>query len=128
MQREKVPNQVKSVEDTGASYVSYTAGFVLSVVWTLLAYVIITMHIFTSTMSIVAVTALAILQLVTQLVFFLHLGRGKDSRWNIMALLFMLMILVIIVGGSIWIMYNLNYNMSPRDINTYMKEQNKAGF
>lgn len=69
-----------------------------------------------------AVIILAIIQLVAQLYFFLHLGRESKPRWNFIVFLFMILVLVIVVWGSLWIMDNLNYNMMPQDIEEYMKE------
>jgi cytochrome o ubiquinol oxidase operon protein cyoD len=59
---------------------------------------------------------LAVGQLLVQLGLFLHMGSEPKPRWNLMATLFSLMVVIIVVGGSLWIMNNLNYNMmSPSD-------------
>lgn len=55
---------------------------------------------------------LATLQLVVQLLTFLHLNEEKGPKWKIHSLWFALLMAFIIVVGSIWIMVNLNYNMS----------------
>jgi cytochrome o ubiquinol oxidase operon protein cyoD len=50
---------------------------------------------------------MAVLQFAVQLIFFMHLKEGENARWNMMALLLGLIILLTIVAGSIWIMtYN----------------------
>jgi cytochrome o ubiquinol oxidase operon protein cyoD len=69
------------------------------------------------------VLAIAVIQLVVQMVFFLHLGRG--SRWKALTFYFTLLIVAIIVVGTIWIMNNLNYNMmrmSPDEMKDYMNK------
>lgn len=71
-----------------------------------------------------ALLVLAVIQLMVQLVFFLHLDKGSMRRWNIVVLLFAVLIVLIIVLGSIWIMYHLNYNMSPQQMNKYLLQQN----
>jgi cytochrome o ubiquinol oxidase operon protein cyoD len=48
-----------------------------------------------------------------QLYFFLHLDGSKEQSWNVMAMLFTVVIVAIVVGGSIWIMIELNQNMMP---------------
>jgi cytochrome o ubiquinol oxidase operon protein cyoD len=69
--------------------------------------------------------ALAIIQLIIQLVFFFHLGREPKPRLNTVSFLFMLMVVGIIGFGSLWIMYNLNYNMMGQEVETYIqKEEN----
>jgi cytochrome o ubiquinol oxidase operon protein cyoD len=127
---EKSEEKTMTTDSHASSYGSYTAGFVLSIIWTLLAYFVVTNHMFNKSGIIFTIVLLAAAQLITQLVFFLHLGWGLKQRWNVMAFLFMTIILVIIVAGSLWIMQNLNYNMqmSPEDMNKYMHQQNNKGF
>lgn len=109
------------------SFKSYAAGFVLSIFSTMMAYLLVVDHLFTGdpmlsrTGVIAAVVGLGVFQLLVQLVFFLHLGRESKPRWNLIVFLFMLLVLVIIVFGSLWIMKNLNYHMtSPQDTETYI--------
>lgn len=110
---------------------SLTTGFVLAVCLTLAAYFVVANHWLYGVWAVVAVVALAIVQLLVQLIFFLHLGREGKPRWNLAAFFFMLIFLFIIIAGSLWIMYNLNYNMTrmtPGQMDTYMKQQSNAGF
>lgn len=115
---------------THSGIVSYVIGFVLAVVLTLLAYVIVVNHLASGFTLLATLMGLAAVQLLVQLVFFLHLGRNKKSRWNVASFYFMLMVLGIIVIGSLWIMSNLNYNMmmSPEEMNQYMLKESKKGF
>ena len=114
-----------------ASRLNYIIGFTLSLVLTLTAFWLVhkhvaSGHVFPSDRFMtVAIMALAIVQLMVQLVYFLHLDRESKPRWNLGALLFMLMILLIIVIGSLWIMSNLNYRMSgsPSQVNQYIQSQ-----
>ena len=46
------------------------------------------------------------------LVFFLHITTGPDDTNNVMALAFGLLIVVFLIGGSLWIMAHLDRNMS----------------
>ncbi|MCG6203115.1 cytochrome o ubiquinol oxidase subunit IV [Rhodopseudomonas sp. HC1] len=63
----------------------------------------------------VALGVLAIAQMGVQLVFFLHLTTGPDNTNNVLALAFGVLIVVLVVGGSIWIMGHLNANMMPTE-------------
>jgi len=63
----------------------------------------------------VALVVLAIAQMGVHLVFFLHITTGPDNTNNVMALAFGILILVLVIGGSLWIMANLNHNMRPMD-------------
>jgi cytochrome o ubiquinol oxidase subunit IV len=63
----------------------------------------------------VAIIVLAIAQMGVHLVFFLHITTGADNTNNILALAFGLLIVFLVIGGSLWIMSNLNHNMMPMD-------------
>jgi cytochrome o ubiquinol oxidase operon protein cyoD len=64
-----------------------------------------------------SVIVLAILQISVHLRYFLHLSFGSPQNWNLQAILFALFIIIIMVGGTLWIMNDLNGHMmlgSPR--------------
>jgi cytochrome o ubiquinol oxidase operon protein cyoD len=63
----------------------------------------------------VALVVLAIAQMGVHLVFFLHITTGADNTNNVLALAFGLLIVFLVIGGSLWIMSNLNHNMMPMD-------------
>jgi cytochrome o ubiquinol oxidase subunit IV len=58
----------------------------------------------------------AIAQMGIHLVFFLHITTGPDNTNNVLALAFGLLIVALAVGGSLWIMANLNANMPPVEL------------
>lgn len=105
-----------------ARYLSYIIGFILSVVTTLIAYICVVNHIWPMQTLVFIVMGLGVLQLIIQLVFFLHIGRG--SRLKLITFVFAAIMILIVVVGSIWIMYNLNYNMmhmTPSQMQLYMQ-------
>ena len=63
----------------------------------------------------VALIVLAIAQMGVHLVFFLHITTGPDNANNVLALAFGLLIVFLVIGGSLWIMANLNEHMMPMD-------------
>jgi cytochrome o ubiquinol oxidase subunit IV len=63
----------------------------------------------------VAIIVLAIAQMGVHLVFFLHITTGADNTNNVLALAFGILIVVLVIGGTLWIMANLNHNMLPMD-------------
>ena len=63
----------------------------------------------------VAIVVLAIAQMGVHLVFFLHITTGADNTNNVLALAFGVLIVMLVMGGSLWIMANLNHNMMPMD-------------
>jgi cytochrome o ubiquinol oxidase subunit IV len=56
---------------------------------------------------------LAVAQMGVHLVFFLHITTGPDNTNNVLALAFGILTVVLVVAGSLWIMANLNDNMTP---------------
>ena len=63
----------------------------------------------------VALLVLAVAQIGIHLIFFLHITTDPDNTNNVMALAFGLLIIFLVIGGSLWIMANLNHNMLPMD-------------
>jgi cytochrome o ubiquinol oxidase subunit IV len=107
----------------GSRYASYIIGFVLSVATTLLAYFFVVNNLWPKEIMIYAVLGIAVIQLIVQMVFFLHLGTG--SRWKAVTFYFTILIVAIVVIGTIWIMNNLDYNMmhmSPEQMEEYMQK------
>lgn len=104
---------------------SYVTGFVLSILFTVAAYLAVVHHNYYSNHhAIVAIIiALALAQFMVQLLFFLHLGRETKPRWKLFVFVFMVTVVLILVFGSLWIMNNLSYRMTPQQINTYMNNQ-----
>jgi len=104
-------------------YLSYVIGFVLSVLTSLLAYFFVVNNLLPKESLVYVVLGIAVVQLVVQMVFFLHIGRG--SHWKLLTFVFTVLVVGVVVVGSIWIMNNLNYNMmdmSPDEMRQYMSE------
>ncbi len=93
---------------------AYLIGFSLSLILTFASFVVagITGHRFFSDASTyVGLAVLAVSQLFVQVIFFLRINTSEQGRWNLMSFLFTILIIGVVVAGSLWIMYNLNYNM-----------------
>jgi cytochrome o ubiquinol oxidase subunit IV len=119
-------SELKRLAKTEPSgYANYVVGFILSLVCTLSAYFMVTNHYLSNKWALAGlVGALALIQFIVQITLFLHLGKEKSPRFKLLVFAFMLTVVLILVGGSIWIMYNLNYRMmSPNQINKYMNAQ-----
>jgi cytochrome o ubiquinol oxidase operon protein cyoD len=117
------------MEKKTATFASYLTGFVLSIILTLAAYFAVQAHV-KSEHSVIShevliplILGLAVVQLLAQLFFFLHLGKESGPRWNLAVLISTLVLILIIIAGSLWIMNHLNYNMTPQEINKYLIDQ-----
>jgi cytochrome o ubiquinol oxidase subunit IV len=64
--------------------------------------------------ALLAISALAIVQIVVHLVFFLHMNTSSAQKWNVMAFGFTVLTAVILIVGSLWIMHNVSMNMMSR--------------
>lgn len=87
-------------------------GFALSVLCTLAAYLIATNGVLHPW---VYLSILWFLQTAIQFLFFFSMAKEKHPRWNLAMFLFMGTVIIIVVGGSLWIMNNLNYHMMPME-------------
>lgn len=92
------------------TYKSYTIGLIFCVILTLMAYFVVAEHLLSGLSLVLAVLGIGLVQTILQLVLFLHLGDEPKPYWNLMVFLSMITVLFIIVAGSLWIMYSLNYN------------------
>lgn len=103
-----------SVDGTGAgagqgSVTSYATGFVLSLVLTLIPFWVVMHGLLSHAAALILISGAAILQILVHLRYFLHLDASSEARWNLLALLLTVMIMVLFVGGTMWIMYHLHY-------------------
>jgi cytochrome o ubiquinol oxidase subunit IV len=95
---------------------SYIIGFVLSLVFTLIPYYLVVEKSITGNVLLGTILGFAVLQLLVQVIFFLHLGREKNPRWQTGFLVAAVGAVFVVVGGSLWITSHLNHNMHPADM------------
>ena len=93
------------------SILSYTVGFILSIIATIIPFYLVQGKVLSSDTLMVLVLLFVGVQLVIQLMFFMHINSESKPRWNLVSLIFTLILLAILVFGSMWVMYNLNYHM-----------------
>ena len=93
---------------------SYAIGFILSVILTAIPFWLVMNKTISnsSTMGLVLL-GFAAVQVVVHMVYFLHMNSKSEGGWNMMALIFTIMIVVIAMAGSLWVMYHMNHNMMP---------------
>ena len=102
------------IDSTGASrgsLKSYLTGFVLSLVLTAIPFVLVMSGTLSYPLTLAGIFSAGIVQILVHLHYFLHLDTSSAARWNVLALIFTLVIMALFVGGTIWIMYDLYYRM-----------------
>jgi len=102
------------VEQAHGTFGSYLKGFVLSLLLTIVPFAVVMTSALSVALTVALIAVFAIAQIAVHLVFFLHLNRSSGQQWNRLALVYTLVLLAILVGGSIWIMAHLDYNMMVR--------------
>ena len=55
----------------------------------------------------------AALQMIVHMIYFLHLNSKAEGGWTMLATVFTIAVVVIMLAGSIWVMYHMNKNMMP---------------
>jgi len=90
------------------SLIAYLIGFVLSLIFTGVSFFLVYFQVFPAHFLIYTIAGLAFFQAFIQMLFFLHLGQEGKPQWETLVFYFMLLVLLIIVLGSLWIMYDLD--------------------
>lgn len=97
-----------------ATFRGYLTGFVLAVILTVIPFWLVMGHVIReSSTAAVIILGLAAVQIVVHMIYFLHMNSKSEGGWNMLALVFTIVLVVITLSGSIWIMYHLNHNMLP---------------
>ena len=107
---------------THARVRTYIYTFALSAILTLAAYFASRLPSGASVV-ITAVMILAIVQFGVHMLGFLHVGFGTALRWKLQVTLFLIFVVAILVGGTLWIMLNLNTRTSPQQQMQYMNQE-----
>ncbi|WP_031434655.1 cytochrome o ubiquinol oxidase subunit IV [Methylomarinum vadi] len=87
----------------------YLTGFALALLLTILAFGLIEFAPLPRDAIITAIAMLAVCQIMVHLHFFLHLD--SKPRLRLIAVLFTLLVIFIMVGGTLWIMHDLAVQM-----------------
>jgi cytochrome o ubiquinol oxidase subunit IV len=95
---------------------SYIIGFILSLIFTIIPYVLVVNKTLSGTVLVVTILGIAVVQMAIQLLFFLHLGRGPKPFYNIAFFFATAGIIILTIGASLFIMANLYHNMLPEEI------------
>lgn len=105
-----------SIDSTGASRSSlkaYAVGFILSVVLTAIPFALMMIGTLPRSAVLIGILSAAAVQMLVHIRYFLHLDTSSALRWNLMALIFAVLIMVLFVGGTIWIMWHLETRLMP---------------
>ena len=96
--------------DHSESREPYATGFVLALVLTVIPFGLVVAGILPPFATLVIIAILAVIQVVVHLHYFLHVGQSTPSE-NLLTLAFAALLIFIMIGGSLWIMLDLNARM-----------------
>ena len=101
------------VHVTHYSQKDYLVGFALAAILTIIPFWLVMGNVLAPDTTKWVILAFAAVQLIVQMIYFLHLNSKAEGGWNMMALILTIVILVIVMAGSIWVMHHMNTNMMP---------------
>ena len=103
-----------SHDSSQGSVKSYAIGFILSVILTLIPFGLVMYPTLPKSITLMIVLAFAVIQVLVHLVYFLHLDRSKEQRDNVIAFVFAGLVILLLVGLSIWIMFSIHTFMMAK--------------
>jgi cytochrome o ubiquinol oxidase operon protein cyoD len=97
-----------------ATVEGYLIGFLLSVVLTAIPFWLVMGNVMSSPkVTAFVILGFAAVQMVVHMIYFLHMNAKVEGGWSMLALLFTAALVVIMLAGSVWVMYHMNTNMMP---------------
>ena len=104
-------DQAAPEHELGGGVIGYSVGLALAALLTIVSFALPALNIVWTPSLPIALAVLAIAQMGIHVVFFLHVTTGPDNVNNVMALAFGALIVLLVIGGSLWIMQALNDHM-----------------
>jgi cytochrome o ubiquinol oxidase subunit IV len=90
----------------------YLVGFALALILTAIPFGLVATHALTPGTTLAVIAAAAVVQVLVHMRYFLHLDLTRSASDNLVTLAFAAVLIVIMAGGTIWIMIDLNSRMS----------------
>ncbi len=89
----------------------YGAGYVLAIVFTALAFGLVRFHLAAPATGFILVLILGLAQIIVHMRCFLHMSLARSARADLMLVLFSVLIIAMMAGGTLLIMMNLRMRM-----------------
>ena len=91
---------------------SYVTGFLLALILTAIPFALVAANPLPKLPTLIVIGVAAVIQVLVHLRYFLHLDLTSTPRENLLAIVFTAILIFLMVGGSFWIMLDLNHRMS----------------
>jgi cytochrome o ubiquinol oxidase subunit IV len=93
---------------------TYLTGFVLAAVLSILAFGLVFAGGFGEAQATAVVLLLiAISRIIVHMVYFLRVNASAEGGWTALSLIFTAVVVVLVLIGSIWVMYHIDINTMP---------------
>lgn len=89
----------------------YLTGLVLALVLTIIPFALVATGTLPSEETLLVIIVAAVAQILVHLRFFLHLGLSTTPKETLLAIAFACVLIFIMIGGSLWIMFDLYARM-----------------
>ena len=93
---------------------TYAIGFILSVILTVIPFGLVMYPTLPKSTTLAIVLLFAVIQVIVHLYYFLHLDRSIAQRNNVIAFVFTAIVIVLLVGLSLWIMFSIHTYMMAK--------------
>jgi cytochrome o ubiquinol oxidase subunit IV len=91
---------------------SYVSGLVLALILTATPFEVVYLQLLPTPATIAVIAVAAIAQMVVHFRYFLHIDFKLTPGENLVALFFTGFLVFVMVGGTLWIMFNLHERMA----------------
>lgn len=92
---------------------SYIWGLGSALILTAIPFAMVAFGHFATATVLWVIAVLGLIQIAAHFRFFLHIDLSRQKREDLHLILFSLLLLIIMGGGTIWIMFNLAVRMTP---------------
>jgi len=90
----------------------YLIGFALALILTAIPFALVAINPWSKPTTLIIIGIAAAIQVLVHLRYFLHLDLTSTPRENLVAIVFTAILIVLMVGGSFWIMFDLHNRMA----------------
>ena len=90
---------------------SYLTGFALALVLTAIPFALVAAGMLPAVPALTVIAVAAVIQILVHLHYFLHLDLTSTPRENLLAIAFAAILIFMMIGGSLWIMFDLHHRM-----------------
>lgn len=107
-------HDLNHAESAGFTVRTYVSGFLIASALTAIPFwIVMSGSIANRAVAGTAIAVLAAIQILVHTFAFLHVNAKAQGGWTLVAYVFTAVLVIITIGGSLWIMQHLNLNMMP---------------